>query len=223
MTKKKLLLATLFLCAAFGQINAQTKNFNQPLADSLAKWVVVDQIAAKVPQGEYKLWPREKWDQYKDSIFSNHQQLLSAIFKKYGYLGYDQVGQKGSFHFWLMVQHCDKWPAFQQEVLEAMKVEVYSNNTDRKNFAYLTDRVNLNTGKKQIYATQVTYNVKICQAIPKPLADSLNVNKRRREMGMPPVEEYLNEMSKSHFEMNRANYEKQGILKPVLVPVPKGV
>lgn len=43
---------------------AQNKKFNQPLADSLAKWVKVDQIAASVPQGEYKNWTRERWDNF---------------------------------------------------------------------------------------------------------------------------------------------------------------
>ncbi len=116
-----------------------------------------------------------------------------------------------------MVQHCDKWPDFQQKILAAMKVEMNKNNADGKNFAYLTDRVNLNTGKKQVYATQVTYNTRICQAIPKPLVDSLTVNKRRKEVGLPSIENYLNQMSTMHFEMNKENYKKQGIYKPVLL------
>lgn len=41
------------------------------------------------------------------------------------------------------------------------------------------NRVRLNTSQKQVYGTQVTYNIDSCQAIPMPLLDSLTVNQRR--------------------------------------------
>jgi hypothetical protein len=77
--------------------------------------------------------------------------------------------------------------------------------------------VNLNLGKKQVYGTQVTYRLDSCEAIPKPLTDSLNVNTRRKEVGLEPIEDYLNMMSEMHFEMNKAVYESKGIHKPKLL------
>jgi len=200
-------------------VSAQ-KRFNQVLADSLNSWVVVDQIAAKSPEGKYKLMSREQLEGFQDSVFTTHQVLLSKVFEKYGYPGYDMVGKKASNHFWLMVQHCDKRPKFQQKVLKAMKKEVDRGNADPKNFAYLTDRVRLNTLQKQLYGTQVTYKTDSCQAIPKPLIDSLTVNERRRLVGLPPIEVYLNQMSELHFMMNKATYEKKGILQPKLLKLP---
>lgn len=85
----------------------------------------------------------------------------------------------------------------------------------------MTDRVNINTGKKQVYATQLTYNTKLCQAIPKPLADSATVNVRRKMVGLEPIENYLNQMSRMHFNMNKENYEKHGIHEPKIIPEPK--
>lgn len=214
------LLLILIALSVTGFAQKQQKTFNKPLADSLAKWVVADQIAAKMPEGEYAKLTRQQWNQFQDSVFTNHQKLLEKIFNKHGFPGFDLVGQKGSNNFWLMVQHCDKWPAFQQKILDAMKPEVLKKNADATNFAYLTDRVNVNTGKKQIYGTQLTYDTKLCQAIPRALADSLNVNKHRYEVGLGPIEAYQNDMSQLHFEMNKANYEQQGITKPKLIPVP---
>jgi len=206
------------LCLTFSIASGQTKKFNQPLADSLAKWVVIDQTAAGIQQGKLKDMPQKEWQAYKDSVFNTHQQLLAKIFKQYGYPGYDLVGKKGSNNFWLMVQHCDKQPGFQQQVLKAMKIEMEKGNADSKNYAYLTDRVNLNTGQKQVYATQLMYNTDSCQAIPRPLVDSTNVNQRRKEVGLEPIEDYLNMMSQMHFDMNKAVYEKKGITKPKLIP-----
>ncbi len=117
-----------------------------------------------------------------------------------------------------MVQHCDKDPAFQQKILTAMKKEVDAGNADGKNYAYLIDRVNVNTKKKQIYGTQVTYNTDSCQAVPRQLVDSLNVNQRRKQVGLGSIEEYLNMMSQMHFDMNKEVYEKKGIHKPKLIP-----
>ena len=84
-----------------------------------------------------------------------------------------------------------------------------------RNYGLLTDRVKINTGEKQIYGTQVTYN-SFGQAYPKNLADSMNVNKLRAEVGLEPIEEYLNNMTQMHFEMNKKYLESKGITAPIL-------
>lgn len=65
----------------------------------------------------------------------------------------------------------------------------------------------------------MTYNTKLCQAFPRDLADSANVNERRKSIGLPPIEEYLNQMTKRHFEMNKERYLSQGITEPKLYKV----
>lgn len=47
--------------------------------------------------------------------------IISKLFIKYGFLGYDEVGELGSHNFWLLVQHQDKQIDFQERVLEEMK------------------------------------------------------------------------------------------------------
>lgn len=190
--------------------------FNQELADELRQMAEVDQIAAYIPQGKYKEMDPEQWKAFKDSVFTTHQKRLKQIFDKHGYVGIDLAGEEGSMHFWLMVQHSDHKPEFQKAVLEKMKVQVDQKNADPSNYGLLVDRVNLNTGKAQIYGTQVDYNLEIAQAFPKKLADSSNVNKRRKAIGLEPLEEYLNQMSLMNFEMNKQYYLEQGITEPTL-------
>jgi hypothetical protein len=216
MQKAPLSILLILALTGFTNVYAQetSKAINQPLADSLAELVKVDQIAANIPSGKYKELKPEDWQHYKDSVFGTHQVILEGIFNHYGYPGYSLVGKEGSQHFWLMVQHCDKKPAFQEKILAAMKSEVEKKNADPKNYAYLVDRVMLNTGRKQVYGTQVTYNIDSCQALPRPLQDSATVNVRRKEMGLEPVEVYLNNMADMHFEMNKAMYAQKGITKP---------
>lgn len=216
-----LLIVAGLVLLNFRPVDGQNKKderkieFNQSLADELNTMVETDQIAAYIPQGKYKQWPVEKWESFKDSVFTTHKKRLEEIFEELGYPGYSLVGKKGSQHFWLMVQHCDADPAFQSRVLEKLKIEVDNKNADGSNYGLLTDRVKINTGQKQIYGTQVTYN-SLGQAYPKDLADSVNVNKRRAEVGLEPIEDYLNLMTQMHFEMNKEYLKGKGITKPVL-------
>ena len=193
--------------------------FDQALADSLERMSKVDQIAAFIPQGEYQNWSKERWNAFKDSVFTTHQQILKQLFEQYGFLGIDRVGEKGSMNFWLMVQHSDHDPEFQKEILDQMKIEVEKGNASPSNYGLLVDRVNLNTGKPQIYGTQVTYNMETGQAYPRNLADSASVNGRRKAIGMEPLEVYLNTMSLMHYEMNKAIYLEKGIMEAKLYPV----
>ena len=187
--------------------------FNQELADELEKMAEIDQIAAYIPQGKYKELSENEWNAFKDSVFTTNQKRIREIFEQHGFVGFDLAGENGSRNFWMIVQHSDHNPEFQKEVLVEMKKEVDKQNAISTNYGLLADRVNLNTGKAQIYGTQVTYNMNNGQAYPKKLADSINVNERRKSIGLKPIEEYLNEMSEIHFEMNKEYYSDKGITK----------
>lgn len=194
------------------------KKFDKDLADKLEQMVALDQLVASnaFPPKSYSHLTQHQWEKFKDSIYKLNERQLQEIFKSKGFVGYDLAGKKGAENFWLLVQHSDHEPEFQKEVLKKMKLAIDNNNANPKNYAFLVDRLNINTGKQQIYGTQVEYNTKIAQAYPLKLADSINVNKRRREIELEPLEVYLNEMTKIHFEMNKQQYKEMGVLKPEL-------
>ncbi|PQJ20818.1 DUF6624 domain-containing protein [Tenacibaculum sp. SG-28] len=200
--------------------NQEKVAYNQKLADELKKMVEIDQIAAFIPEGIYKDMTSAEWTSFKDSVFTTHQKRLNQIFDTFGFVGFDLVGQEGSQNFWLMVQHCDHNKDFQIAVLEKMEIAVTKGNAQPSNYGLLLDRVLINTNKKQIYGTQVTYNFKTGQAYPQPLKDSTSVNERRKSIGLEPLEKYLNEMTEMHFEMNKNGYLKElGISKPKLYEI----
>jgi hypothetical protein len=216
---KKICFLFILLVGSFTVYAQQTK-YNQSLADSLANWAILDQTAAGPRTGKFKEMTTTQHTVYVDSVFTLNERRLSAIMDKYGFPGYDLVGKKGSNNFWLMVQHFDKNVSFQLRVLKAMKAELQKHNADSQNFAYLTDRVLINTGHKQLYGTQISYNTDSCQAIPKPMTDSLNVNKRRVTIGIESIESYLNFASQVYFDRNKALYEGKAVYKPKLLPEP---
>jgi len=192
--------------------------FNQSLADELKEMEKLDQIAAYIQQGEYKSMTKEQWQSFKDSVFMTHQKRLKEIFDENGFVGFDLVGKKGSQDFWLMVQHSDHDIGFQKEVLNKMKEEVAKGNASLNNYAYLVDRVQINTNEEQIYGTQFTYNEK-GQAYPENISDTTGIDARRKSVGLRPMIERMNEMTESHFMMNKALYEGKGITEPQLYSV----
>jgi len=193
-----LLLSILFVSCK-QEKNIPSKNIlNNSLILELEQMVEIDQIAAYKPEGKYKELSPDEWAIFKDSVFTVHTKRLQEMFSKHGFLGYNIVGEEGSSNFWLMVQHSDSNVEFQKEVLKEMYIEVKKDNADSKNYGMLTDRVSINSGGKQIYGTQLMYNTEISQAYPKPIVDSLSVNDRRKDIGLEPIEEYLNWMSQAH-------------------------
>jgi hypothetical protein len=64
----------------------------------------------------------------------------------------------------------------------------------QQNIAYLTDRVLLAEGKKQLYGTQFTREKGELQ--PRPIEDAAHVDQRRAEAGLPPLAEYAAELAK---------------------------
>jgi len=156
----------------------------------------------------------ENKDRQQDAFGERCKELFDA----YGYLGADRVGTKAADAFWLLVQHADRDVAFQQRVVEAMKPVVARGDARPDNLAYLTDRVLANSGRPQVYGTQVTYENRTGRILPKPLEDPAGVDARRAEVGMEPLWEYINSMTEMHFQMNQQQLKQQGVDAPPLVP-----
>lgn len=112
---------------------------------------------------------------------------LKGVVEKHGWPTNTRVGTDGADAAWLLVQHADHDPKFQRHCLDLM-VKLPKDEVSQSNLAYLTDRVLLAEGRKQLYGTQFT--VVNGKWKPRPLEDEANVDKRRAEVGLPPLAEY---------------------------------
>jgi hypothetical protein len=214
MKKSILVFIAVFISCRSNKI---PKNEIQLIKKDLEQILEIDQLCAMNVNAPEKLkhFSQEKWDLYKDSVFKNNREKAERYLDKYGYLGIKEVGKHASVVFWLIAQHSDKDVSFQEKVLEKLKLQVDKKNARPQDYAYLYDRVKLNKNEKQLYATQVEYNDK-GQATPKKLEDSINIDKRRLAYKLGSLKEYLNLMTKNHFEMNKDLFVKKGILEPNL-------
>lgn len=209
------LLLFIFIGSGCSRTSQQT-NFNSILSTELDSMAFKDQevqqlfINAVDTQRTYK----DSLQIEKEKIFEENCEKATKILSNYGYPGKSMVGEKSSKNFWLIVQHCDNDLNFQHKVLEEMKKQVDLDNADGRNYAYLLDRVKINSGGKQVYGTQVQYDTQKGIAIPMELEDLDNVDELRNEVGLGPLGEYIEMMTNNHREMNREIYEQAGILKP---------
>ncbi len=125
--------------------------------------------------------------------------LLAAksIVENHGFPGFKLVEESGSSRFWAIVQHCDYDVQFQQIVLKLMKVEVLKKNADGGDYAYLTDRVLVNTNKKQLYGTQTRFDKLKKKYAPFPISEESLVDKRRISVGLKPLSVYLKSLDEN--------------------------
>lgn len=117
---------------------------------------------------------------------------VSAIYNKFGWLGEDEIGSQGNTTLFMVVQHSDL--KSQEKYLPVISEAVKKGKAKARHLALLQDRVNLLQGRKQIYGSQVSWNMKTNDYYVLPLEDPENVDKRRAGVGLSPLADYLSEM-----------------------------
>ncbi|MGV3613976.1 MAG: DUF6624 domain-containing protein [Fimbriimonas sp.] len=132
------------------------------------------------PEGLFEWW---------EEVDRENLQWLKGLLAKRGWPGKSVLGEKGSNKVWLMVQHCDRDRPFQMFALELLAKAVKKGEASGQNLAYLTDRVRVGMGQPQVYGTQMTSAGGWLRAMP--VEDPANVDKRRAEVGLGPLEEYV--------------------------------
>ncbi len=220
MVKKWILIFTIIFisCQSTKELSTTEK---QNVISELNYIYEMDQKYAGLPPQDLikKLGKEKAWDLFilkRDSAQLENQYRTKKLYSKYGYLGYNEVGKENSSKFWITIQHADNDLNFQKEILKSLKKQIKKGNASKSNYAILEDRIAINSGQKQRFGTQVTYN-KLGQAIPRNgLIDSANIEKLRAEYELPTFKEYYNEMTSMHFEMNTELLNRKGITEPLL-------
>jgi hypothetical protein len=117
---------------------------------------------------------------------------LEAIIDTIGWPTVSKVGRDASKMAWYVAQHSDHDVAFQARCLQLMK-QADEGDVEKRNVAFLEDRVRLGQGRKQLYGTQY-----ICQdentVEPRPMEDVPDRDALRAGMGLCPHAEEWRQM-----------------------------
>jgi hypothetical protein len=114
---------------------------------------------------------------------------LKAIVDRQGFPTVVQVGTRGVHATFLLIQHADSDPAFQEKALAVLQARTGKEAVDGWNLAMLTDRVLGKQGKLQRYGTQ--FQKVDGKWAPDPIEDPSHVEERRAKIGLPPMNDYV--------------------------------
>jgi hypothetical protein len=174
-------------------------NLNKPLVARLDSIYVEDQqYRLQIGEMEKKFGVESQemqnlWQTIHEKDSMNLIRVI-PILDTYGWLGPDVVGEQGSATLFLVIQHADL--ATQEKYLPMMREAVKNHKASGSSLALLEDRVSLREGKRQIYGSQIGRDPETLVYYVSPLEDPDNVDKRRADVGLPPLADYV-----SHWQM----------------------
>jgi hypothetical protein len=192
-----------FLCATVAALAHATsfqgakdtpakKLHDEALRKELLKMVEEDQQARKPLRGTGK--PDPAVIRKMEAVDRKNTARLKEIIDRHGWPGRTLVGDKGANAAWLLAQHADRDLPFQKRCLALLKKAVPAGEAAGQHLAYLTDRVLVAEGKKQLYGTQ--FRTVDGKFEPSPIEDEANVDRRRKEVGLPTLAEYRKVLEK---------------------------
>ncbi|MEQ8907804.1 MAG: hypothetical protein RIC95_01315 [Vicingaceae bacterium] len=128
---------------------------------------------------------------------SLNRMLLASVLDS-NWITIDLYGFEANKVAWLIAQHADEDLHFQENCLKLMLVSYPRDRSASGMYlAYLIDRLSINTKGYQFFGTQFTYQNGALQ--PKPIQGEEKVNQRRKQVYLPPLENYLKD-SKEHLQ-----------------------
>ena len=194
------LIGVLVLLPAHGVAQDET---SEPAPLALGSGIVEPE---RVEALRAELLQRKKRDQEVRQIFSggaqpSEEQLaelqrvdedntayLLKLLAEVGWIDSQRFGPEASSAAWLLVQHSNHL-SLMVTVLPEIRRDFEETGHGGSEFALLFDRTQLRLGKKQRYGSQIHGGPD--GLFVAPLEDPETVDERRREVGLGPLEEYM--------------------------------
>ncbi len=153
------------------------------LLDMRAEDQVLRSQIASTPASQRRALFLDILEQNDDNI-----DRLEQIINKHGWPTISMVGKDGAEAAWLIAQHADQRPEFRERCLGLMQQAADNGEASTAHLAYLVDRVMVEISQEQLYGTQFWDGPNGYG--PVPVIDETNVDLRRAEAGLVPMQEY---------------------------------
>ena len=160
----------------------------------LEKLVAQDQVIRKIKKSDFaQITDTKAKNMLMGIVDSTNMVELKALIEKYGYPQYSSAGFMGEMNVFILLLHglndgendSLHWAYYQPLILK----EVKDGNVMPDHYAYLYDRIISKSAKgKECYGTQFTVNSNGTYGVV-PIYDIENVDIRRREIGLPTLED----------------------------------
>jgi len=129
---------------------------------------------------------RAMWERQQIGDTAN-QVRLDEIVKQHGWPEKKDVGAKAAYAAFIVVQHSPR--EYMKRYAPMMQKAVERGDLPKSDFAMFDDRLRMYYDQPQRYGTQVNTDTKGISTFWQ-IEDEANVDKRRAELGYPPLVEY---------------------------------
>jgi hypothetical protein len=202
--KLTLIVFFSFTMACIGQDTLYTKVKQQLLAIEASSTKNVNKLRVEIQKYGLNSEPVINLKQDIKSNDSMDLEELKKIINKYGWLGYDEIGNDCNLILFNAIQKADLQT--QITYFPIVKAAVKNKRARLVHEIYLQDRIYLNQGRRQIYGSQVLLDPETEKYFVLPLDEPENVDKRRAEVGLQPMADYI---SKWDLKWDVEKYKKE--------------
>ena len=170
------------------------KDFDKPLKAQLDAIRVKDQVLRQLIDEAEEKFGRDSeemtyfWDLIQEQDSINELAVLKIIDER-GWPGSSLVGNNANTTVWLVIQHAPL--ETQEKYLPLLKESVKKGESRGSNLALLEDRIEVRNKRPQIYGSQISMNKETNKYEISNLLDPENVDKRRAEVGLGPLANYV--------------------------------
>ena len=149
----------------------------------------------------------EQQEIYEKNHFINEEKIIS-ILDKYGWPTNEMAGEQGNWTICNVIQHSDN--ELRIKYLPMMRQAVKEKILEPRFLVRAEDRIATERGDLQIYGGQMKYYPKTKSFNVWPVYDPVNIDKRRAEIGLEPIAEFLK--NRFDFEWNLEEQIKRSAL-----------
>lgn len=191
-------LSNLKPCAGLSEEEVENKALQMELIrmyvdDQAARGNMMEDVISR-----YNIKQAEITENGEIGVDEKNRNRLKEIFKAHGFPTRKLVGKEAMHGVFILIQHADGDKEWQKSQLPNIEKAVRDGDMDGQSYAYLFDRIKINGGEKQRYGTQFAKVDPINKTVElAPTEDLENLDKRRMEIGMMPVEIYKRLVFKS--------------------------
>lgn len=132
--------------------------------------------------------PKKNYSPVMRRVHERNNARIKEIIEQFGWTGRNLVDEDGGEAAWIIVQHAVLEPDFQKRCVPLLEYAVAAGEAPLWQLAYLKDRVLKANGEPQLYGTQYESGEN-GKSVPYKIHDEANVDARRREAGLPTMEE----------------------------------
>ncbi|MDR6241532.1 DUF6624 domain-containing protein [Aureibacter tunicatorum] len=193
----KFILLTAFIITHLSAYSQENKQENKnpmnfvALMDTI--WLA-EQIPIRMRDSLMRIHGAESKEYKRQQLIyeRNHminEEKIKSLLNQYGWPNEEMIGERGNWTICNVLQHSDN--EVRIEYLPLMRQAVKDGKLEPRFLARAEDRIATERGDLQIYGGQMKYYPETKSFNVWPVFDPANIDKRRAEIGLGPIKEFL--------------------------------